>query len=91
MFFNIFAHTHTNNTHIILVRVENTCHNRTDGYCNEIYLTSAPSMTWLSFEDLNGQQMPQQIKLSGESTAFFLTTTVKILYITTTMVKMRGI
>lgn len=45
-------------------------------------------MTWLSFEDLNEQQMLKGIKPSGESTAFFLTTTIKILNIATTMVKM---
>ena len=45
-------------------------------------------MTWLSFEDLNGWQMLKGIKLSGESTAFFLVTTIIILNIVTTMVKM---
>lgn len=47
-------------------------------------------MTWLGFQDLNGQQMLKGIKPSGESTAFFPTTTIKILNIATTMVKMIG-
>lgn len=71
-------------------RVPNTCHGSTNGCCNGIQLPSVPSMTWLSFEDLNGQQMLKGIKPSGESTAFFLTTTIKILNIATTMVKMIG-
>lgn len=68
--------------------VQNTCHSSTNGCCNEIQPPSLLSMSWLSFEDLNGQQMLKGIKPSGASTAFFLTTTIKILNIATTMVKM---
>lgn len=75
---------------VLFFRVDNTCHGSANGCCNEIYLMSVPSMTWRSFEDLNGQQMLKGIKPSRESTAFFLTTTIKILNIATTMGKMLG-
>lgn len=88
MFSSIF--TRTNIIHVLFFRIENTCHGSTNGCCNEIQLPSVPSMTWLSFEDLNGQQMLRGIKPSGEPTAFFPITKIKILNIATSMAKMIG-